>query len=88
MARTMLCFHAMILIFFARLVDESLIALGAVFTDRYQALITKNPMLSGVQSAVDACDRFTRSRRRRALAGYPTRVLALREATCVTPAHV
>ena len=88
MARAMLRFRSMILIFFARLVDESLIALGAAFTNQCQALITKNPVLSGVRSAVDACDRFTRSRRRRALAGYPTRVLALREATCVMPAHV
>jgi hypothetical protein len=88
MARGVLRFKRMILIFFARLVDESLIALGAAFTNRCQALITKNPVLSGVRSAVDACDRFARSRRRRALAGYPTRVLALREATCVTPAHV
>jgi hypothetical protein len=88
MAQAVLGFPVMILIFFARLVDESLIALGVAFTSRCQALITKNPVLSGVRSAVDACDRFARSRRRRALAGYPIRVLALREATCVTPAHV
>jgi hypothetical protein len=78
----------MILIFFARLVDESLIALSEAFTNRCQLLITNNPVVCSVKNAVDACDRFARTRRRRALAGYPTRVLALREATCVTPAHV
>jgi hypothetical protein len=86
MAQAVLWFRDMILIFFARLVDESLIALGIVLTDRSWAVMA--PALSGVRGALAACDRFARSRRRRALAGYPTRVLVLREATCVAPAHI
>ncbi|HVW30260.1 MAG TPA: hypothetical protein VHC69_33110 [Polyangiaceae bacterium] len=88
MAQAVLSFPDMILVFFARLVDESFIALGAALTNRCQAMMARIPMLGSARSAMDACDRFARSRRKRALAGYPTRVLALREATCVAPAHI
>ena len=88
MAQAVLWFRNMILVFFARLVDESIIALGTALTNRCQAMMATIPMLGSARSAAEACDRFARSRRRRALAGYPTRVLALREATCIAPAHI
>jgi len=77
----------MVLIFFARLVDESFVAFGMALTNRFRAWIDRNVASVGARSALDVCDRFARSRRRRSLASYPTRVLALRQATCTVPAQ-
>ena len=78
----------MILIFFARLLDESFMAIGAAVTHRRRAMIVKAPMMNGIRSAIDVGGRLARARRRRALPGHPTRVLALRQATCSGQVHV
>jgi hypothetical protein len=80
----------MILIFLARLVDESVMALSTALTSRCQSVVQSSVVLSTVRDVVDVCDRFTRSRRRRALAAYPypASLLALRELTCSTPAYI
>ena len=71
----MLLFPDMMLIFIARLLDESFAALGSALLSR---------CARSVEGTLDACDRLARSRRRRRLAGYPPRLLALREMTSTT----
>ncbi len=80
----------MILVFLARLIDESVLVLSEAFANRCQAVVRASPMLSSVKGAVEVCDRFARSRRRRTLSlyPYPSRVLALRQAACTAHAHV